>query len=58
MFHFRNENASLKDFKHVPRCDLHSLKGHPQAAACVCVGTWEELIKGDSDQRSRTTNAC
>lgn len=58
LFHFRNEGASLNDFKHIPRCDRHSLKDHPQAASCACVGTWDELIKSDRDQgRSRTTTA-
>jgi hypothetical protein len=45
MFHFRNEGASLNDFKHVPRCDLHSLKDHPQAARCICKGSWETLME-------------
>jgi hypothetical protein len=58
LFHFRNEGASLTQFRHVPRCDLHSLKDHPQAASCACVGTWDELMKGDLDQgHSRTTTA-
>ena len=58
LFHFRNEGASLNDFKHIPRCDLHSLRNHPQAASCACEGTWEELVKSDGDPgRSRTTTA-
>jgi hypothetical protein len=59
LFHFRNEGAGLHDFKHIPRCDLHSFKDHPQAASCACQDAWEELMKRDWDQpgRSRTTTA-
>lgn len=45
MFHFRNEGANLNDYKHVPRCDLHSLKDSPQAASCFCKENWEVLVQ-------------
>jgi hypothetical protein len=45
MFHFRNEGAGVNDFKHVARCDLHSLKDSPQAAACFCKESWEALVE-------------
>lgn len=45
MFHFRNERAGLDEFRHVPRCELHSLRDHPQAAACFCKGNWQQLME-------------
>jgi hypothetical protein len=47
LFHFRNEGMRQNDFKHVPRCDLHSLKDNPQAALCICKADWEILIRRD-----------
>lgn len=47
MFHFRNQGASANEFKHIPRCDLHSLKDHPQAASCTCMEDWRVLIDRD-----------
>jgi hypothetical protein len=45
LFHFRNEGANPNDFKHVPRCDLHSLKDSPRAASCFCKEDSETLMR-------------
>lgn len=52
MFHVRNEGASMNDFKHVPRCDLHSLKDHPQAASCFCNEDWSVLIDRERAEKA------